>query len=165
MSCVGATKAVFKYKNNDTDSRDKLTFLWKGGPFLVEDMGDPVTQSTRYELCVYDQNGVQLAVGVPPGAGWDLVGSTSSPKGYKFKNSVAPLGVKLIKTKGSNLDRAKAKFVGKGSALFDGDAAPPQFLLPLTAQLYAGDDGCWEAQFDTPQTKKNEDGKYIGKTP
>jgi hypothetical protein len=163
MTCVPASKAVFKYKNNDTNSRDKLTFVWRGGPFLVEDMGDPVTGSTRYELCVYDQNGQQLAVGVPAGAGWDLVGSPSSPKGYKYKNSVAPLGIKLIKTKGSNLDRAKAKVVGKGNGLPEG--APSEFALPLTAQLYASDGECWTAEFDTLQTKKNEDGKFVGKTP
>jgi hypothetical protein len=162
-TCVPASKAIFKYKNNDTNTRDKLTFVWKGGPFLVEDMGDPVTGSTRYELCVYDQNGPQLAVGVPAGAGWDLVGTPASPKGYKYKNSVAPLGVKLIKTKGSNLDRANAKFIGKGTGL--PDTAPQEFLLPLIAQLYASDGECWEAEFDAPQTKKNEDGKYIGKTP
>lgn len=165
-TCVPASKAVFKYKDKDTNSRDKVVFVWKGGPFLVEDMGDPVTGSTRYELCVYDQNGVQMAVGVPPGTGWDLVGTPSSPKGYKYKNRVAPYGIKLIKTKGSNLDRAKAKVVGKGTALPDG--VPSPFLLPLTAQLYASDGECWEAEFDDADPndtiRKNEDGKFIGKT-
>jgi hypothetical protein len=164
-SCVNASKAVFKYKNSTVNSRDKLTFAWKGGPFLVEDMGDPVTQSTGYELCVYHQGAqpVPLAFGVPAGLGWDLIGTPSSPKGYRYKNSVAPLGVKLIKTRGSNLDRAKAKLIGKGNGL--PDTAPQQFVLPLTVQMYASDGGCWSAEFDTDQTRKNEDGKFIGKTP
>jgi len=37
------------------------------------------------------------------------------------------------------------------------------FLFPVTAPLYASDGMCWEAQFESGDTKKNEEGKYIGK--
>ena len=144
-TCLAGTRAVFKYKDSTTDSRDKVTFLWKGGPSLVEDMGDP-TQTTRYELCIYDSTGVQMAMGVPPGAGWEASGSPSSPKGYKYKDkSAASEGIALIKTKGSNLGNAKLKVVGKGDALPDTAVLPFQF--PVTAQLYASDGMCWEAEF------------------
>jgi hypothetical protein len=33
-------------------------------------MGNP-TQTTTYELCIYDSRGVQMAMAVPPGAGWE----------------------------------------------------------------------------------------------
>jgi hypothetical protein len=162
-SCLGASKAVFKIKNKSLDSRDGLRFTWAGGPSLVGDMGDP-TQSTRYELCVYDDTGVQMAVGVDPGAGWDTVGTPSSPKGYKYKDSLALQdGVKLIKTKASNLDKAKVKLVGKGDALPDTAVLPFQF--PVTAQLYASDGMCWEAEFDSAHTRKNEEGGFTGKVP
>jgi hypothetical protein len=162
-TCLGPAKAVFKIKNKSLDTRDGLRFTWSGGPSLVGDMGDP-TQSTRYELCVYDDRGVQMAVGVNPGAGWDTVGSPSSPKGYKYKDSSAlQNGVKLIKTKASNLDKAKVKLVGKGDALPDTADLPFQF--PVTAQLYASDGMCWEAEFDSAHTRKNEEGGFTGKTP
>ena len=67
---------------------DSVKFLWKGGPSLVPDMGNP-TQTTTYELCIYDSRGVQMAMGVPPGAGWSPLGSPNSPKGYKYNDSTA----------------------------------------------------------------------------
>jgi hypothetical protein len=160
-SCSGPVKAVFKIKNKDIDGRDGVRFVWTGGPSLVGDMGDP-TQSTRYELCVYDNTGVQMAMGVPPGAPWETVGSPSSPKGYKYKDTNASVdGVKLIKTKASNLDKAKVKFIGKGDALPDTATLPLQF--PVTAQLYASDGMCWEAEFSAANTQKNDDGGFTGK--
>ncbi len=162
-TCAPATKAVFKYKNSTTDLRDGIAFLWKGGPSLVEDMGDP-TQTTRYELCVYDNLGVQLALGVAPGVGWEASGSPSSPKGYKYKDSNALQdGIKLIKTKASNLGNAKVKVVGKGDAMPDTATLP--FQWPVTAQVYASDGMCWEAEFNTGQTKRNDDAGFIGKAP
>lgn len=161
-SCVGPVKAVFKYKNKDLDKRDKAIFVWRGGPSLIGDQGDP-TQGTRYELCVYDDTGVQMAMGVDGGPGWDTLGSPSSPKGYKYKDTAAASdGVKLIKTKASNLDKAKAKLVAKGDAMPDTATLPFQF--PVTAQLYASDGMCWEAEFGSGETTKNDDGGYTGKT-
>lgn len=163
-SCTSPVKAVFKVKNSSTnDNADKVIFVWKGGPALVSNMGDP-TQDTDYELCVYDDDGVQMAMTVPAGAGWSTLGSPSDPKGYKYKDSSATSdGAKLVLVKGSNLDKGKAKFVGKGGNLPD-DATMP-FQFPVTAQLYASDGMCWEAQFSSGATKKNEDDKYIGKLP
>jgi hypothetical protein len=164
VTCATASKAILKVRDNSSsDSGDSVKFLWKGGPSLVLDMGDP-TQTTRYELCVYDNRGVQMALGVPPGTGWSTLGSPSAPKGYKYKDSNALSdGVKLIKTKGSNLDKAQVKVVAKGDAVPDTEMLPFQF--PVTAQVYASDGMCWEAQFDAQQTKKNDDGKFGGKTP
>jgi hypothetical protein len=162
MSCAPASRALFKYKDSSDDPKDNLKFLWKGGPALVLDMGDP-TQSTRYELCVYDNRGVQLAMGVPPGGPWQTLGSPSSPKGYKYIDSSAQNdGIKVIKTKGSNLpDKAKVKVSGKGAQL--PQTADIPFVFPVTAQLYAGDGMCWEAEFAQSDTKKNESGAFTAK--
>jgi hypothetical protein len=162
-TCVPASKAVFKYKNKPGGDSDGVRFVWSGGPVLVQDMGDP-TQTTRYELCVYDGSGFQMAMGVPPGAPWESVGSPASPKGYKYKDkSSAVAGIKLIKTKASSLDKAKLKLAGKGDALPDTAVLP--FVFPVTAQLYASDGDCWDAQFDQAETRKNEEGGFTGKTP
>lgn len=162
-NCASPSKAILKIKDKSDNTKDGVKFLWRGGPSLVQDMGDPTT-TTRYELCIYDSGGVRMAMGVPPGANWSLVGSPSSPKGYLYKDLTSSQdGIKLIKTKGSNLDKAKVKVVGKGTNLPDNAQLP--FEGSVTAQLYASDGMCWEAQFGMGQTKKNSTLGYTGSTP
>ncbi|MEO8602622.1 MAG: hypothetical protein ABI629_08605 [bacterium] len=160
-SCASASRALLKIKNSSPDTRDSIKFAWKGGPSLLADMGDP-TQTTRYELCVYDSRGIQMAMGVPPGAGWSTVGSPSAPKGYKYKDIAAQsFGIKQIKTKASNLDKAKVSVAGKGLQLPDSAALPLQY--PITAQVYASDGMCWEAQFNGVDTRKNDAEQFSAK--
>jgi len=162
-TCMYASRALLMYKDFATNTSDSVKFRWKGGPSLIADMGDP-TQTTRYELCVYDNRGVQMAMGVPPGSGWETIGLPSSPKGYRYRDSSALSGgVRQIKTKASSLDRARMTLSGKGNALPDTATLPFQF--PITAQLYASDGMCWEAQFDQTKTRKNDDKGFAGKTP
>ncbi len=160
-SCTSASKAMLRIKDSTTDSKDGVKFLWKGGPSLAIDMGNP-TQTTRYELCIYDSTGVQAAMGVAGGTGWSFVGSSGNPKGYRFIDIAAQQdGIKTIKTKASNLDKGKVLVLGKGVQLPDTAALPFQF--PVTAQVYASDGMCWEAQFTAGQTKNNETGSFIAK--
>jgi hypothetical protein len=162
-SCLAANKAIFLVKNSSTNGKDKVKFLWKGGPALIQDLGDP-TQTTRYELCVYDANGIQMAMGVPPGAPWQTVGAPASPSGYKYKDAGATNdGIKIMKLKASNLNKAQMKVLGKGDNLPDTETLPFQF--PVTAQLYASDGACWEAQFTQAETRKNSISGYTGKSP
>jgi hypothetical protein len=162
-TCASASRAQLKIKNSSPDTRDSVKFIWNGGPSLIADMGDP-TQTTRYELCLYDSRGIQMAMGVPPGAGWATVGLPSSPKGYKYKDIAAQSdGIKQIKTKASNLDKAKVSVVGKGLQLPDTAALPLQY--PITAQVYASDGMCWQAQFGGAETRKNDAEKFSAKTP
>ncbi|MGH7790077.1 MAG: hypothetical protein ACRERC_24630, partial [Candidatus Binatia bacterium] len=157
-SCTSASKASLKLGNSSNDAVDKVKFLWKGGPALLLDMGDP-TQSTRYELCIYDSRGVQSAMGVPPGAGW-----SSKSTGYRFKDIAAQNdGISLIITKASNLDKAKLKIAGKGVELPDTAAMP--LVGPVTAQVYASDGMCWEAEFAESSFRRNDTGRFIAKTP
>jgi hypothetical protein len=152
-NCRAAGKAVLKITDSSDDTKDRVGFLWRGGPALLADMGNP-TQSTRYELCIYDNRGVQMAMGVPPGTNWGVIGPISSPKGYRYKDLLNQSnGVSTIKLKSSNLDKAQAKLAGKGGSLPDTEMLPFQF--PVTAQLYASDGMCWEAQFAQSQAKKN----------
>jgi hypothetical protein len=162
-TCTSSTKAVLKLRDSASNSGDSVKFLWKGGPALVPDMGNP-TQTTTYELCIYDSRGVQMAMAVPPGAGWGPLGPTNSPKGYKYSNSTASAdGVKLIKLKGSNLTKGQVKVIAKGDALPDTEDLPLQY--PVTAQVYASDGMCWDAEFSAVQTKKNDSGKFTAITP
>jgi hypothetical protein len=160
-SCTSGTRGLLKIRDSASDSKDGVKFLWRGGPALIADMGNP-TQTTRYELCIYDNRGVRMAMGVPAGAGWDSIGSPSAPKGYKYKDSSASQdGIKLIGTKASNLDKARFKLSGKGTGLPDNSQLPLQY--PVTAQLYASDGLCWDIQFDQPSTLKNDAGGFTAK--
>jgi hypothetical protein len=152
-TCVSATKATLKYKDNVLDKKDKLNFVWKGGPAVIGDMGDP-TQTTDYELCVYDNTGVQLALTVPAGAGWATVGTPGDPRGFKYKDKLAVNdGVKQLRTKASNLDKGQAKVTASKENLPDTATLP--FQYPVTAQLFAAGGMCWEAEFDADATTKN----------
>ena len=160
-SCVTAVKATFKYKDHDNDIRDKVNFIWKGGPAVIADIGDP-TQTTDYELCVYDNSGFQMAMTVPAGAGWSSISRPSDPKGYKFKDkNLTNDGIRLIRVKASNLDKAQAKVVGGKDNLPDTATLP--FQYPVTTQLYAEGGMCWEAEFDANTTRKNVGDQFIGK--
>jgi hypothetical protein len=168
-TCQAPVKATLDVKDNALDVRDLLKFTWKGGPVLFPEFGDP-TQTTQYELCVYDASGIRAAVGVPPGftppigPGWQLLGTSTVPKGYRYKDAAAAImGVKEVKLQASSIDRANLKLVAKGLQLPDNP--PPPFQLPVTAQLYSSDGRCWEAAFDTPETKKNLPGQFKGKLP
>jgi hypothetical protein len=161
-SCVPATRATVQVRNASEDLQDGVRFKWKGGPVLVADLGNP-TQTTRYELCIYDDTGIRMAMGVPPGAGWTTLGSIASPRGYRYRDRLAQTqGVKQITLKASSLDRARLQLTGKGAALPD---TTLPFLLPVTAQLHAGDDTCWEVELDASATRRNETRIFYGKTP
>jgi hypothetical protein len=162
-TCVGASKASIKIKRAGNDAKDGVKFKWNGGPALILDMGNP-TQTTSYELCIYDNTGVRMAMGVPPGMNWQAKGSPSTPTGYHYKDATAAQdGIKLIRTKASSLAKAKFKVTGKGLQLPDPTA--PQMQYPVTVQLYASDGACWEADFPQAGTLKNDETGYTARTP
>jgi hypothetical protein len=160
-SCQAATRATFQFRNVSDNRRDKVKFRWKGGPVSMSQLGNP-TQTSRYELCIYDSDDV-VALGVPPGPGWSTIGSPSAPRGYRYKDRFGQnQGVTKITLKASSVQSAKLQVSGKGDLLPD-PTIP--FLLPLTAQLYNSDGQCWDMEFDLAHTRRNADGSYYGKTP
>jgi hypothetical protein len=159
-TCLAAAKATFAIKDNANDLGDQLKLTWKGGPVLLPDLGDP-TQTSRYELCVYDATRIRTALGVPPGTGWGFLGSEVAPRGYKFKDSLGQHdGVKQMTLKTSSLDKAKLKLVGRGTNLPD-PTLP--FALPVLVQLHASDGACWEAGFGVTQSRRNDASGFSGK--
>jgi len=160
-NCRRGAAAALKIKDKEpSDDGDALAFAWKGGPVLLEHMGNP-TQVTQYDLCVYDGSGIKMQMTVPPGAGWIASGTASAPKGYGYKNRSGSVGgITSIKIKGSSLDKAKIQLKGKGAFLPD---TTLPLLYPVTAQLHASDGDCWEAQFNQTSAQKNDDGDFKAK--
>jgi hypothetical protein len=158
-ACLAGSKVTFQVKDSLSDNSDRLKMSWKGGPMLVPDLGDPRVD-TVYELCIYDDTGVKMALDVPAGPGWSALGSAASPRGFKFKGNGSADGVRSIVLKGSSLPKASFKLVAKGAALPD---TTLPFQSPVVAQLYAGDGMCWGATFGVADTKKNDVGGFSAK--
>lgn len=66
----------------------------------------------------------------------------------------------IAKVQGQNVGRCLNS--GKGELLPD---TTLPFQLPVTAQLYASDGACWEAEFGAAETRRNELGGFSGKSP
>ena len=162
-TCVQAVRGSVQYTDKPVDKADGVKVKWQGGPVLLSDLGNP-TQTTRYELCIYDVSGVKMAMGVAPGAGWSVVGSPTSPKGYKYKNKtgLGSNGVTKITLKASSLDHAKLDLKAKGVEV-------PETTTPFTpavqAQLYGEGGRCWDVTIDSAEVRKNVAGSFKGKTP
>src|SRR6185312_4428537 len=85
-ACLSAGSAALKLRDSSNFFLDYLKFNWKGGPVVNTDLGNPL-ETTRYELCIYDAGGIKMALGVPPGSNWSIIGSPSAPRGYRYKDS------------------------------------------------------------------------------
>ena len=148
---------VMKDKSPKTD---KNLFKWKwirGERTTVAEFGDPLTASTNYQLCVYDQTGLLTKANAPGGG---LCGSNPKPcwkatgiKGFRYKDKdLTPDGIqKMILKEGAD---GKAKIlVNVKGALFDmPDLGAIQ--QPLTIQIQNTSGLCWEAVYSAPPKKQ-----------
>jgi cysteine-rich repeat protein len=162
--CKTALKSVLIYKDNASDTKDKLVWKWiKGQPTSFAQLGVPTGTATAYTLCLYAYAGTTAAqiadVDVPGGTGWSVVGSNS---GYKYKNSTgAEDGVRKIILKTSNANKSKALLKAKGANLPD---ITTPISLPVTAQLVnSSTSTCFTADYTT--AKKNVAGTFKAKSP
>jgi hypothetical protein len=161
-TCTAGVKASLAVSDKPVDSADSVKFKWKGGPVTGPALGDP-TNSTRFELCIYDATGVRRALGVPPVTNWRTIGLISSPKGYLYKDStLTNAGVKKMKLLLSPIDRAKLELGAKGENV--PDSVLP-FVLPVRAQLYSSTGQCWDAEFQAANTKRNDVQSFKAKRP
>lgn len=171
----GANKSLLLLRDNPLDFKDTLKWKWVAGPVVdPSDWGDPVSGSTAYNFCVWDESGggasTELVVDtlIPPGGTCNGKPCWKAFKdGFKFKDPGLDFdGIKTITLKGNALVSGKAKIivVGKGLNLpFEASGA----LLPLeqdsttTAQLISSEGNCWEAGYSG--NVKNEVGIFKAK--
>jgi len=149
-----------------------LQWKWLQGAANFMDFGDPVSGSSTYRLCVYDETGgiphLKLDVSAPAGrmcrsrACWKQLG-IATPRGFKYRDpDLMPSGVHLIILKAGTLGKAKILVKGKGASLpattaFDQDT-------DVTAQLVKSDGGCWQAVYPAPAVK-NGGGRFTDRVP
>jgi hypothetical protein len=156
------------------DRRDRIDWRWRAGPWVSpEEFGDP-TQTTDYELCVYDGTG-RLVVGasIPAGAGWVRRGALE----YRYADAtLAHAGVRKLGLRASGLagdtgaaDRAALRLQARGKAdtlatttagNFPDLPGFPLELGPdgLRAQLANSLGYCWENRFAANVARNQVDG-------
>lgn len=170
-ACAGPVqsgKSTLVFKNDEADTRDKAKFTWpKGAPVAPADFGDPVSGTTGYRFCVWDQSGgggtttLVTEAFVPAGGHcrgkpcWKAIGG-----GFKFKNADAEVdGIKTMLLRGHATvpGKSKIKIVAQGATL-------PMPDLPLlqdvtvTAQVLNSDGFCWGDTYST--SKRNDAGLF-----
>ena len=144
------------------DTGDGLKFDWKGGPVLLGDLGDPIA-TTRYELCVYDDSGIETALGVAPGspAGNSRLGHRA--EGLQYKEALGTqAGRQADHAEGEQPEQGQAQGRGEGRVAA---RRHPAVQANVTAQLHSGDGKCWEAQFGPAETRRTDIGQFSGRTP
>ena len=150
-----------------------MRWNWLRGAANFADFGDPVSGSSNYRLCIYDETGgipsLKLGVSAPAGemcglrACWKQLGS-ATPKGFQYKDpDLTPSGIRIITLKAGAAGTAKILVNGKGAKL----PATTAFTqdTQVTAQLVKSDGGvCWQAVYPAPALK-NSGGQFKDTVP
>ncbi len=166
VGCRTAAKSILLYKDNADDDKDRLVFKWiKGQATSQAEFGVPAG-TAQYDLCLYAGTSAAVAgtsaaliaeLNVPPDAEkWDPIGT----KGYKYKDKLLSQdGTQRIVLKGSDAEKAKIIWKGKGTALPD----LPTAILPLAPNAFplvvqisnSETQTCFETSFQQADLIKN----------
>jgi hypothetical protein len=145
-----------------------MSWKWGKGSATLSELGDPVTGSTSYRLCVYDDGVLKMSPGIDPGGTCD--GNpcwTATATGQKYKNKSGNAdGITQVKMK-SGSGKAKIQVKGKGAGLVL--PFPVSDTSNVTVQLVkdpASGPECWQAVFPAA-AKKNDPAKlkFLDKIP
>jgi hypothetical protein len=147
-----------KLQGNTNTTKQKLQWRWSDGTAVAGDFGDPVTGTTNYALCVYDDGGLVMSPAIAFGG---ICGGntcwTMNSKGqltYKNKSGNTDGITKVTLKPDPTAGKAKIQVKGKGASL--------TLPLPLTdgsnvtVQLVKNPGSgpeCWQAVFPAPATK------------
>jgi len=148
----------------DTGDPNRRQLVWKWtGTATKDDFGNPVTGTTSYALCLYDDAAPKMVPVVAAGGNWK---ETST--GYSYKNSATNAdGIFRVLIKGGT-GTAKILVNGKGANL-----DPPAPALPfdqsadVTVQLVKNTGSgteCWEATF-LPDALADDSTQFKDKLP
>ena len=159
LAAAGKSKISIK-DSSDDDTRDVVTWKWsKGDETPLEAFSDPVTGTSDYAFCIYDDSSaVQplLEARIAPGGlcEGEPCWKASGTKGYSFRDDTgAQDGVTKIKLKSGELGKAQVQVQAKGIGA--STPAPPLTGNVVVQFLSANPTfDCWQTTYTTP--KKNE---------
>lgn len=155
---LGATVSIL---DRADDARDQLDWVWgHGAATSSTDFGDPLSATTRFELCVYDASANAQPLHVSRVAGgatcgtrpcWKAVGATR----YAYASKGNGDGITQLQLRAGLDGRSQVRIKGKGPTL---SPAHPALTPPVTLQLM-GTDGvstrCWQSTFATQITRND----------
>jgi hypothetical protein len=148
-------KGLANVRKSGDGTSNKLVWKWKKGDTTeLAAFGDPVTGTTDYELCLYEElSGAPFLImtaaapaGGTCGGGTPCWKETSS--GFRYKDSnETPDGVQKIVLKEGAAGQARIVWVGKGA-----DLRIPGMPLgqPVVVQLVNSLGECWSASYSPP---------------
>ena len=145
--------AFLELKDGTPSTNHKVTFKWtKGAATSFAQLGNPLT-TDDYALCVFDMTGTPglLLKATAPASGtcagkacWKQLGSTTSPKGWKYADKDAtPDGLTLLQASSGAVGKAKMTVKGKGNNLPVGTFST--LGSAITTQIQAENGTCWTA--------------------
>ncbi len=163
----GSNKGKILWKDVAREGKDKVLYTAaKGDALAFSELGDPVSGSTQWQLCIWEtSNGgavnTLLHDAVLPPAGvcdekpcWKILGKASKPKGLLFKdpNRENAGGVKLLKVKVGAAGKTKWKILAKGSNVPAADMPLSQDDVVIT-ELRNTEGLVLQGRFEAPGVK------------
>lgn len=144
-------KSQLVLKNRFNDGSDGVTWKWaRGEATAVSDFGNPLAGGT-YRFCVYDDLGLgtRLSAAIPEGGtcGAKPCWKAKGTRGFSYTNGPATAdGIRSINLTAGADGTASITVKGRGVNLRGPEL--PFGQMPIRVQLIAGNDVCWETEFD-----------------
>lgn len=155
--CLTGGGGKIKLKNDAAnDAKDQGQYQWKKGAEIdFAELGNPVSGTTTYSWCVYDDGELILGQDVEAGAGWIASGST----GYQFKGDAD--GISQIKVKSGAAGKTQVQVKARSKAgLFQ--SPPVTMAEPVISQLVIEGGACVETSFSGGvQTASQYSASYV----
>jgi YVTN family beta-propeller protein len=159
-SCIPAAKGTF-FSKERVAGQEKLKVVLKNlVPGLSQDaFGAPVTGTTRYDVCIYDQNDA-LVGSVDVDRAGDTCGSqpcwkTLGTLGFKYSDKAVATGIKTLSVKGGVPGKGQVYVTGGNNAAKGQNGLPIAIAPALNGdtqarvQVVTDDAACFEAVFAT----------------
>jgi cysteine-rich repeat protein len=148
-------KSSLQLSNKPLDTKDTLKWKWsKGNRTTFAELGNP-TDTTSYQLCVFDQTGLRFEITHPAGGvcGGRPCWKVNGVKGYTYKDKeLTPNGGLSLKLKEGVIGKAQIQLQARGSALAMPDLTT--LVPPLIVQIQKSGGRCWEAVYSGPAIKQ-----------
>jgi len=163
-ACTPATGSLLRLRKRPAGGLhpDRLFWRWSGPP--SSEFPSPISDDSRYQLCVYAGEGPELALDVALPTGSECAGSARpcwrrGDGAYKLLDPRGGLSSVLLTRRGAT----RRILVQGGGAALDAPYLPLDVTGGVVVQLHETDRGrCWGAAFARTDVERN-DGGHVGR--
>jgi hypothetical protein len=177
-ACLTAERNKLALKYDADPSRRRFSWKWSRGATVLTQasFGNPLTGSTAYTLCLYDQNAgtpvFEMDATIAPAGtcGTRPCWKAVSDRGWSYNNrNGVGNGVNKTTLLGGAAGRPKVQINGKGADL---RLPVPQGIRYFTAdtavivQLHSSNPpACWSSTFNSPGIVRNDSSQFKAHSP